>query len=76
MRSFGIGIRVHAPAHAEQRKRSGQVDPNKEIDLEQVDRMIGHALDNGVNYFDTAYPYHGGKAKVFWESGLKVIGTR
>jgi predicted aldo/keto reductase-like oxidoreductase len=44
-------------------------DPNKEIDLEQVDRMIGHALDNGVNYFDTAHPYHGGKSE-------SVLGDR
>lgn len=49
-------------------------DPNKEIDLEQVDRMIHHALDNGVNYFDTAYPYHGGKSEVVL--GERIKGYR
>jgi len=33
------------------------------IDADQVDRMIDYALAHGVNYFDTALPYHGGMSE-------------
>ena len=35
-----------------------------EIDYEQTKAMVKNAFDNGINYFDTAYPYHGGKSEV------------
>lgn len=31
---------------------------SSEIDQEQVDKMVDYAIENGVNYFDTAFPYH------------------
>ena len=34
------------------------VDENGVIDQEQVNAMTDYALAHGVNYFDTAYPYH------------------
>ena len=34
-----------------------------EIDLPQVEQMFEQALDAGVNYFDTAYPYHDGMSE-------------
>lgn len=34
------------------------------IDEEQVFKMVDLAMDGGVNYFDTAFPYHGGFSEV------------
>jgi len=30
------------------------------VDEKQVDEMVDYAIANGVNYFDTAWPYHNG----------------
>ena len=32
------------------------------IHEEEAVSIIRHAIDEGVNYVDTAYPYHGGKS--------------
>lgn len=34
------------------------------IDEELTEKMIALAIENGVNYFDTAFPYHGGMSEV------------
>jgi len=39
-----------------------RLSPN--IEEEEATRMIRHAIDSGVNYLDTAYPYHGGRSEV------------
>ncbi len=44
-----------------------------EIDFEEARKMVLHALDNGVNYIDTAYPYHGGKSELFVREILKEV---
>jgi len=33
------------------------------IDEAQVEKMVRIAMENGVNYFDTAYPYHAGQSE-------------
>ncbi len=35
-----------------------------EIDIEHVCRMVDKYMQAGMNYFDTAYVYHGGKSEV------------
>lgn len=38
-------------------------EKTEDIDQVQVQQMVDYAYENGINYFDTAYPYHGGKSE-------------
>nr|MBQ8253356.1 aldo/keto reductase [Lachnospiraceae bacterium] len=37
---------------------------NGQIDGEQTETMVALAMESGVNYFDTAYPYHSGESEI------------
>ena len=43
----------------------------KEIDYPEATRMLRYAIDNGVSYVDTGYPYHGGESETFLGEALK-----
>ena len=45
----------------------GQMRPNEQESITQ----IRSAIDRGVNYLDTAWPYHGGKSEVILGKALK-----
>src|ERR1035437_5883208 len=46
-------------------KRTGNI-----LEAEAV-RMIRHGIDQGINYVDTAYPYHGGQSEVVLGKALQ-----
>lgn len=41
------------------------------IDVNQVRKMVDYAMEHGVNYFDTAYPYHNGLSESIIGEALK-----
>jgi predicted aldo/keto reductase-like oxidoreductase len=41
------------------------------IDEAEATRMLHHAIDQGVNYFDTGVPYHGGNSESFLGRALQ-----
>ncbi|MBE7065437.1 MAG: oxidoreductase [Ruminococcaceae bacterium] len=48
------------------------VDGNfSEIDIEATEKMIDYAIAHGVNYFDTAWGYHGGQSEIVTGNALK-----
>jgi uncharacterized protein len=43
----------------------------KSVDEPEAVRLIRHAMDQGVNYFDTAYVYHDGQSEVVLGKALR-----
>ena len=46
------------------------------INREEATKLLLKAYDNGVNYFDTAYPYHNGESERFVGDFFEATGLR
>ena len=42
-----------------------------QIDKEKAQEIIDYAMSHGINYYDTAYRYHGGESERFIGQALK-----
>lgn len=51
--------------------RFPKLEGTDEIDFEKTEKMLDLAYRSGVNYFDTAYPYHNGQSEIVVGNILK-----
>ena len=67
-RTFGkTGLQVSVLGFGTMRLPTTSGKPDKHIDEKEAIRMIRHGIDSGINYVDTAKPYHDGRSE-------KVVG--
>lgn len=47
-----------------------------DIDIKKTEEMLDYAIENGLNYIDTAYPYHKGMSEIFLGEYFKKRNIR
>ena len=66
-----LGITVSRLGFGAMRLPTKEAEGKQVIDREEAIAMIRHAIDCGVTYVDTAYPYHGGESELVVGEALK-----
>ena len=66
--ALGFGA-MRLPVEEIQDEKKGE--KKSSIKEDEAIEMIRYAIDNGVNYIDTAYPYHGGESEVLVGKALQ-----
>ena len=64
------GVRVSALGMGNMRLPTVDGQENR-IDWEKAQEIIDYAMEHGINYYDTAYRYHGGESERFIGQALK-----
>jgi len=67
---LGFGC-MRLPLMEEAGKEMNFFERSLAVDEEKTFEMIDYALDHGINYFDSAYMYHGGKSEALLGRALK-----
>lgn len=71
-RKFGqTGVEVSALGFGAMRFPTIEEEGKQVINQPEAIKMIRHAIDEGVNYVDTAYPYHDGESEYVVGKALK-----
>jgi predicted aldo/keto reductase-like oxidoreductase len=71
-RNFGnTGLKISGLGFGAMRMPVIEQEGKTVIDEKQAIGMIRHAIDEGINYVDTAYPYHGGESELLVGKALK-----
>ncbi|MBY9017062.1 MAG: aldo/keto reductase [Candidatus Lokiarchaeota archaeon] len=66
--ALGFGA-MRLPVDKVKDEKTGEMKVN--IKEDEAIQMIRYAIDNGVNYIDTAYPYHDGESEVLVGKALQ-----
>lgn len=58
-----LGERISLLGYGAMRFPTVKVGDKAVVDLDKTEKLIDRAMEAGVNYFDTAYPYHRGESE-------------